>query len=315
MSSIAHISYLAIIELAKVPFGIIRGPAWILSTQSPASSAWLGRAFTTASAAHGILLKVDDDGQRRINGVTEILLFTDDSISSAQTNLLGIPVCSRVLEAAKCGTSYPKGCVITLEELANVQAAAVASSTKRNNVLSLFDDAKKQRKRLKAGALAALGEESSFDALTPFPRPGEESQSSNVPSLPLASSLSQDFSARPLSRSCAPSLQPDEASGVSESISDQNKSTLSKIVMAGMRLHGLSSRKSANEEISRSAEPSVISNTNTEDEYKAIYHQTVKTVVFALRRHWLQKVLGQEIIRDLVDRSLELFCQDPLSIA
>lgn len=44
------------------------------------------------------------------------------------------------------------------------------------------------------------------------------------------------------------------------------------------------------------------------DEYKVIYHQTFKAATFAFRRQVSTLPLGQETMRDVVDRLLVLFC-------
>ena len=109
-------------------------------------------------------------------------------------------------------------------------------------------------------------------------------------------------------------------SHVGNSISEQNRTALSKIVMAGMRLHGLQQRKKPADEVSYgglSRRSSMLTGIRTdqdkEDEYKVIYHQTLKAAMFAFRNHVNSKLINQEAIRDMVDRLLDMFCSDPLS--
>lgn len=86
-------------------------------------------------------------------------------------------------------------------------------------------------------------------------------------------------------------------------IEQQNKAALSRIVMTGMRIYGLQQRKGR--EASRSPDD--------DDEYKLIYHQTLKGALFAFRTHITLEIINQEAMRDTVDRLLVIFCNDPLA--
>ena len=102
-------------------------------------------------------------------------------------------------------------------------------------------------------------------------------------------------------------------------ILEQNKSQLAKMIMTGMRLHGLQQRKRPNTGISRpshsrgsSAVPPIAEQPGGDDEYKLVYHQTHRAVMFAFRAHCNTKVISQDTMRDVVDQMLHLFCTDPL---
>ncbi|KAL8767680.1 MAG: hypothetical protein Q9209_005860 [Squamulea sp. 1 TL-2023] len=98
-------------------------------------------------------------------------------------------------------------------------------------------------------------------------------------------------------------------------IEQQNKASLSRIIMAGMRMYGLQQqrRKSVSTFDTQSQLSGVNSvSTGEQDEYKAVYHQTFKAAAFVLRKHWTTVALGPEILRDTVDAFLARFCQDPL---
>ena len=102
-------------------------------------------------------------------------------------------------------------------------------------------------------------------------------------------------------------------------ILEQNKTQLAKIIMAGMRLHGLQQRKRPGTATSRpshsrsaSAHPLPVGPPNEDDEYKLVYHQTHKAVMFAFRAHCNTKAISQDAMRDVVDQMLDLFCTDPL---
>ena len=91
-------------------------------------------------------------------------------------------------------------------------------------------------------------------------------------------------------------------------IEQQNKTSLSRIVMAGMRIYGLQQRKPQ-------AKPSnaVVEPPPEDEEYKLIYHQTFKAASFVFRSQFLLKQVAPDAMREVVDRLLSMFCIDPLS--
>ena len=105
------------------------------------------------------------------------------------------------------------------------------------------------------------------------------------------------------------------------SLHARNKNALSRVIMAGMRMHGLAQRKKSIPLLtdsggqglssSRPATASGIIKTTQggeEDEYKIVYHQTFKAAAFALRREMDSLLVDQERMRDMVDMLLGLFC-------
>ena len=111
-------------------------------------------------------------------------------------------------------------------------------------------------------------------------------------------------------------LSPRDSPALSElddSISNQNKAALSKIVMAGMRLYGLQQKKRKSERDQTSGDRADLpGEPEAEDEYKLVYHQTLKAATFALRKQFSDQVIAQIALRDVVDRFLDLFCIDPM---
>ena len=122
-----------------------------------------------------------------------------------------------------------------------------------------------------------------------------------------------------------------------DSFQAKNKSTLSRIIMAGMRMHGLSQRKksipptpvlgltnggSSSRPTTASEAPTTKDDRNNgnveekereaEDEFKLIYHRTLQASSFALRREMGTKVIGQERVREVVDALLGMFCGDTI---
>ena len=103
------------------------------------------------------------------------------------------------------------------------------------------------------------------------------------------------------------------------SIEEQNKVALSRVVMAGMRMYGLQQKKKtgrsrAVSEIPLTAEyPQMAAEMhNDEDEYKFVYHQTYKAASFTFRKHIAVVGIGQDMMRETVDQLLGMFCVDPV---
>ena len=224
---------------------------------------------------------------------------------------------------------------------------------KRPSLSSLFDDATQKRRRLKgrggesiSQAMAGIDRSMSQHGLPP----NVEHEELDTPALPqkrsarrggltrastIMSIASSDYP-RPASRS-GPSvngkrsslhrvesaISPRESptrSDTDSSFAHQNKAALTKVVMAGMRLHGLQQRKKTDkgstlEERFRNATFTNNSSgpSDEEDEYKLVYHQTFKAATFAFRKHFSAQTISQELMRDVVDRILTMFCSDPLA--
>jgi hypothetical protein len=109
----------------------------------------------------------------------------------------------------------------------------------------------------------------------------------------------------------------------------KNKDAIARVVMAGMRLYGLSQSKSRTRnkpQRSGSASPALVTeDTATPDEieaerkrdeeYKTVYHQVYKGVCFAFRAH-MQTMLLQgytDALREAADKLLAIYCYDPLA--
>jgi Sld7 C-terminal domain len=86
----------------------------------------------------------------------------------------------------------------------------------------------------------------------------------------------------PLSRVTSFSAQEDNAVSTLE---QQNKTTISRLVMAGMRLYGLQPKKKTESSQESLRITEIVTGTSTQDdEFKSIYHQTYKGVAFAFVR-------------------------------
>ena len=106
----------------------------------------------------------------------------------------------------------------------------------------------------------------------------------------------------------------------------KNKDSIARVVMAGMRLYGLSqSNRKLRAKQERSGSASPAQETATPDEleaerkmderYKAVYHQVYKSVCFAFRAHMQTMVLQSytDALREMADKLLAMYCCDPLA--
>ncbi|KAL8689526.1 MAG: hypothetical protein Q9218_004825 [Villophora microphyllina] len=96
-------------------------------------------------------------------------------------------------------------------------------------------------------------------------------------------------------------------------IESQNKTALSRIIMAGMRMYGLQQQRKKSLAALETQSQASSSVTGDQDEYKAVYHQTFKAAAFVFRKTWRERVVGQDVLRDTVDLFLGKFCQDPFT--
>ncbi|KAL8748239.1 MAG: hypothetical protein Q9184_007476, partial [Pyrenodesmia sp. 2 TL-2023] len=105
-------------------------------------------------------------------------------------------------------------------------------------------------------------------------------------------------------------------------IEQQNKNALSRIIMTGMRMYGFQPQRKKSISSIADSQSRLLSSihgaatTGTDDrqdEYKAVYHQTFKAASFVFRKYWASRLVGQDILRDLVDGLLGRFCQDPFA--
>jgi hypothetical protein len=109
----------------------------------------------------------------------------------------------------------------------------------------------------------------------------------------------------------------------------KNKDAIARVVMAGMRLYGLSqsNRKIRDkQQRSGSASPAIAvedsitpealeAERKNDEEYKAVYHQVYKGVCFTFRAH-MQTMLLQgytDALREAADKLLAMFVNNPLA--
>ena len=100
------------------------------------------------------------------------------------------------------------------------------------------------------------------------------------------------------------------------SLEQQNKNALARVVMAGMRMYGFQpKRRPTFSRATTEDAPQPFSSETVpgdEDEYKNMYHQTLKATSFTFRNYISKEIISQDNMRDAVDRQLAIFCSDPM---
>ena len=100
------------------------------------------------------------------------------------------------------------------------------------------------------------------------------------------------------------------------SLEQQNKNALTRVVMAGMRMYGFQpKRRPTLSRVTTENSPQPFSSDivpGDEDEYKIMYHQTLKATSFTFRNYMSKEIISQDNMRDAVDRQLAIFCSDPM---
>jgi DNA replication regulator SLD7 len=161
---------------------------------------------------------------------------------------------------------------------AGIQAAAAGVSQARLLVghkkekPALAADSKALR--LDTNSLETVGKSLQSPALSHIKQPLRRSPSLPLSARPHSRKESQDLLSRtPLSRSITQYDPP-----LGESILEaSNKDIMSRLIMAGMRLHGLQLRKKSDREKDATVKPA---DQTADDEFKMIYHQTYKALTF-----------------------------------
>ena len=222
--------------------------------------------------------------------------------------------------------------------------AEVQAPQKRQSLSSLFDDATQKRRKLKGrggeSISQAMANIESHSRGAPTQEVRKEESRAAVPSLKDQStrkrlSRASTIASFPCSGDVASASHRALANGKRSSLhrvksalsprdspalsdldgghSQQNKAALAKVIMAGMRLHGLQQRKRPVQDERPQTANSAVDQNDVNDEYKLVYHQVFKAATFALRRHLSERLVTQEVMREVVDQLLTLFCTDPTS--
>ena len=282
---------------------------------------------------------------------------TANTLNNAETlvKVYALPLCSNIIGRAEAfmgscppipteSSSVGEACF--LPHMHNPATVTQPPPQKRPSISMLFDDATKKRRKIRG-----RGGESISQAMAGIDRPASqhgipENQEIHQPqqSEPRRKSLSRAPSMTPLASSA--SSRPTSCSGAlangkrsslhrvesaitshdSPALSDadgtcaqENKAALTKVIMAGMRLHGLQQKKKPLNKLQGHSLVVLNNETDTvvneaEDEYKLVYHQTFKSATFIFRKHLNAQPVSQQTMRDVVDRLLTMFCTDPVVV-
>ncbi|KAG8626152.1 hypothetical protein KVT40_006553 [Elsinoe batatas] len=347
----ATLTLLSLVEIARVPVHIICSPPTDVTTSSETTAAWFSQLlcngpnkttepwWTNAALQSdaGILARIDGtkgDKPGQINS-TEILFF---ACRSSRANDLPSPPRSRESRTANEEGPISIKAVLLSSDLLNVDVSAIqltpppspkstdpfiegafilnpdapVTSNKRKSLSDTFDEASKRRRLAKKGI--KLGDRTdlvqsqaaSIIPVTSIHRPSTSNVQDKRPlsraaSLQISKSRSQSPAPRPIT-SHADTKPP------SNPIEQRNKDLISRLILAGMRLHGLSQAKSKT--ISRTDEEK-----QADEEFKLIYHNTLKAISFAFRASIGLTELRPHtaLVQEKVETMLALFCSDPLS--
>ena len=286
----------------------------------------------------GLLLYAEVQNQKDSSPVQLLELPKTPAGSSAHPFFLlkvyALPLCSEIIK---------KPHTFTGEEVPDL-SRPLSSSNKRKSLTDLFEDAALQRRKfngrggervLKAlsthseaggqqgsGPLLIAEEvmENANHVRKSLSRASSVTAGSNSAEASLASQGANAHGKRSSLRHMenASSLhQPSAAGNGRIDYAEQNRVALAKVVMAGMRLYGLQQRKKrANQPQHTSDMKQHFLTADSDnfddgaDEYKLIYHQTFKAAIFSFRYQISSHLLGQETMRDVVDRLLDIFCSN-----
>lgn len=263
-----------------------------------------------------------------------------------EVRVYALPLSSKILRHAEQGSGLAsppsEACFLPygFDEIAVTRTAP----QKRQSLSSLFEDATQKRRKFKR-----RGGESISQAMANIDGPSQHMRPQDInrevqeqgaqpakghaarKSLSRASTVASFPSSehtRPTSRGTLANgkrsslhrvesaLSPCDSPALSDtdsSYAQQNKAALTKVVMAGMRLHGLQQRKRPTKDERPLTGTSVFDPTEGEDEYKLIYHQAFKAALFTFRRQLNVQTVSPEVMREVVDQLLILFCVDPMA--
>lgn len=301
----------------------------------------------------GILVSVllpDDPARAKTPCVTEVLLYASSyrtergppssSIGSSlsENNALSIKAMALSSDLICQTTTPPASPVIEhaptdgvfLPSRFPTEAVQVNEPPvrKRKSATDAFDEATERRKRSRRKG----GEGVSTTAVTKIETQpatsGNRRQSSDTQGqLSRSPSVSSsrpptaiNVGSRPSALSRMESVSNAPAAQDTES---KNKDLISRIVMAGMRLHGLSQSKKRKSRVGSSVPSPAVDGTfeeleaerKNDEEFKLIYHQAFKGTCLAFRSTIATKPLqsATDAVRDVADRLLSIFCGDPLA--
>jgi hypothetical protein len=314
----ATLAFVSVVELCLVPLHLVAGPSCVLWTGNSDTEAWfrdqllrepnapesgLESWFDVSNQSYaGILASVESE-QVSLNmpPITDILFFAMAEPSSSEDPG------DRCLQVRAVPLAY---------RLQNLPSMPVALATQNISIdngypnpqktpsLDIFEAATEIRRRSKGRggievAAAAAGLSQARLLVGHKKSKGAQSQSANTPIFREAPQISTKQKASGLIENIDRHQFLARSSGLTEtkqaadqptlpasssqskdlaSLEHQNKDAISRLVMAGMRLHGYQPRQKK----VKLAESATVEETQSfsSDEHKLVYHQTYKAVTF-----------------------------------
>jgi hypothetical protein len=277
-------------------------------------------------------------GEDGIGSVEDVPVFTVCALPLSSDLLHGAP--ESTPPPSPEGSEESEAVFLPLPPVQDEETVNEPTVRKRKSVTDAFDEATERRRKARRKGGAAVAAAAAPKKEDPLPAlkhrrsiSGSISQLPPIQSRPLSRSPSISSSRPPTAR--APSEAPKRSAlsrvesvargpGESDEASTEskNKELISRLVMAGMRLYGLSQSKGrksrADSSIASPAAEATFEQRDTElksdEEYKLVYHQVFKGTSFAFRGQIASTSLQPhtEALRDAVDKLLALYCNDPL---
>jgi len=239
-------------------------------------------------------------------------------------------------------SSYTKASILISTTPHNIEFLPPPSN-KRDRLTQLFDEAADARKRPRLstdGRERSMSRASSIMTSPMLPQDGFAIETLSAPKQSLWEVVTESNGAQRVSGSTLAEGRPSsrartlERTGtllsqsftadtmLEQQITNRNKEIINRAVLAGMKKYGLKTYKAGTKGTSSDSQaPETVETPNEsaqvvevdprDVEYKSVYHQTNKSVVFAFRKSIGSTMLRQEAIKEAVDALLAVFCVEP----
>ncbi|KAI7506327.1 hypothetical protein KC367_g229 [Hortaea werneckii] len=334
--------FTSLVDVSRVPLCLIAGPPFDVTTTNLASQEWFSQHLLCnpscsegeqpwwqkagSESPIGILASV----QTSSNGPalpppkpSDILFY-----AAARSDLVPRP------PTPPSSSPATDSLITTDQDLSSAFRTRHLTHRKRRTVNDTFEDAaeRRQKARRTGGSSIAAAAAVKTDTAGSYPtfshRRSVSGSSNHAVPAPnrSASRGSSVASSRPTTaraasevpkRSSLARVESATGTDVEDTTEIRNKDLISRVVMAGMRLHGLSQSKRKKAKGSTIAAQSFEqgeTDRRNDEEFKLVYHQVYKGTQFAFRQHIEQSTLQPhaDALREVVDRLLILFCTNPL---
>ncbi|KAF4556697.1 Hypothetical protein D9617_1g085760 [Elsinoe fawcettii] len=342
----ARLTFLSLVGTFRIPLHIRCSTIIGVSTSVQATANWFGKhlcddhqsganpwwELAARQSNLGVLASIDNTNAAAKGrpDATEVLFFAVRSRNSGcpptppctsrvqaggtEISVKAVLLCSDLLQPSDVtGLTPPPSPKVSDNHIQGIylpDPRDVAAAAKKRKLLSdTFDEASKRRRLTRMGP-TIISESQEAAASVPA---ASLTRPSPVPALPDKRNLSRTASLQiSKSRSQSPAPRPSTSGGdikpAVNPLEQRNKDLISRLVLAGMRLHGLSQSKSKS--VPRTEEEK-----QSDEEFKLVYHNTLRAVSFAFRESIGTMELKPHtvLLQEKVEMVLNLFCSDPLT--